>query len=903
MAGPVFLKQPDGSMVPFSSAEEARAFQARGGGPAPGEMGYDRTTGVPTVATAAPLPEGTPEPVATGPLNMTKNGRVVEMAQEDVARARDMGWATATDADVQAAREMRSAGSPFGRGGFFSELGNELIAGTEALASGLVGSATALTNLAGITQGASGHGAVAHFEATALNLFGAQLSHEQSERRLRYRAQQNEIGAAVGEITSYVVAGGALTKGLGLAAKAATGAEALGLGARAAIGAAEGLGTGAIAVREEAWVQDREITGADVLAQALPMALFGAAMPLGIAAGGKTLRAGAAQAKKVFGAASKLKPSALAGEMEAAGKKLGVDVEGLRASAEVSKRLKAEHETLSSLGVNPQEYAKRAAGRSPGKHADVDKVIQEDLSRYYKAKLSNGEHVATGAQDRPGIIENANRRLQWETEATKKVDDMIESSGVSVNVDDLRSRLSSSAPRGEWDVANPKADAFDQVAKTLDENARSLGKRELSGADLQQLRLNLLSNAKGENGAVFASAAETVESLIKEKMEGATAKEFAEALADKRVSRELSKGAKRQIEAQGMGGFDSIQENAAQYAIGVAQAPFHPLAAATRQIKAASQFIGRPLREAKIRRNAERYFQGQAAFAEAADSAVLSLFTRTAKSLKYKLADIDFSKATGGVVPNSVGRAIVTGPAHYLNKHLYGESPDDDGQRRGVTELNNAYVRTRDLVVTQSGDMIPLMETINARVGTSDEHPMLTMELAAGVVTTMGYLSTALPKGMSQSPAMPMSPDLPPSEMEMRVFMRKFEAVMNPWSLIEQLGQGTLSKESVEAVSQAYPGFYMRLSERVQRYLGSYPGRLPYDKACQLEIMLQSPGMLVPQNRPRFQATYTQVAKMVEASAGVGPGGKPPAKPSGSAPTLSQQMRSPVNQAIDNIHN
>jgi hypothetical protein len=904
-------------MVPFASPEEARAFQARGGGPAPGEVGINRATGVRTQApmpTAPMVAEGTPEPVLTTPLNMTKNGRVMEMNPADVPRARELGWATATQEEVQGAREMRAAASPFGRGNILSEIGNELVAGTEALASGLIGSATSITNLVGATDGLSGHEVVAGVETAAMRLFGSQLTMEQQERKLRYRAEQNEIGAAVGEIASYVVLGAGAFKGAGMAAKALGGAETLGLGARVGVGAAEGFGTGAIAAREEAWVKDREITGMDILSQALCSALFGAALPLAAFGAGKAARTSARQLKKVFGGVKKLNPAALAGEAEAAAKRAGIDVDAIRADGETSKRLVSHRETLDSLGVDTRSYVADAAASSPDKYLAADKVIQEDLTRYYNAKFTNGKQVAHPGQSRPAIIQSANNRIQWADETTKKVDDLIAGSDIRVSADTLRARISGLADKGEWNVAKSRGglasrrgpgwvatDPFDKISVALKRH-----KADLTGTELQSLRRDLISNAAipGEDASAFASAAEALEELVKETLPKDAAKEFAEAMADKRVARKLAEGAKNQIKSLGSGGFDSIQESAAQFGVGVAQAPFHSLAGGAKQLKAVAQAVGRPMREYKLRRNAERFYQGQAAFAEAADSAILSAFTRTAKSVKYALTNLDFSKATGGVVPNSVGRAIVTGPAQYLNRQLYGDSADND--RHSATTLNNSYVRVRDMVIKSAGDMFPLVETINAKMGTADQHPMLTMEVSGGVALTMGYLQTALPKGTPQSPAMPMSPDLPPSETEMRVFMRKFEAVMNPWSVIEQLGQGTLSKESIDAVSTAYPGFYMRLSERVMRYLGSYPGRLPYDKACQMEIMLKSPGMLVPQNRPRFQATYTQVSKLVEANAAAGPpggGGQAPQKGTGSSPTLAQQMRSPVNQAIDNIHN
>src|SRR6187549_1246836 len=368
----VFVKQ-DGKLIPFNSAEEARAFQTRGQPEAPAPEAAPAPTPAASaagaVAPTAPalggnqLPpevpvEGTTPP-HTEPLPMIKNGRIRKIPPENIGRAREMGWATATEGDIEVAREKFQGANPFGNKSPAAEIGNSLVAGAEAAASTLIAPLAAV-------QGTTGHEVIAGAQNMAMQLFGEQLSVEQSERRVRYRAQAHETAAFVGEMGAYI--------GLAAAGGAALAAGAGAAGAGAALGSTAGqLATGFagnaamsnLALREDAWVHDREITATDIVSTTLIGGLIGIAAP----AGGVVLRKGAEGLKNVFGAAKKLKPGALAGEAENAAvglaEKAGVDTGALRSAGERSRLQRANAGQLEVLGVSPQEYSKGAAMRSP----------------------------------------------------------------------------------------------------------------------------------------------------------------------------------------------------------------------------------------------------------------------------------------------------------------------------------------------------------------------------------------------------------------------------------------------------------------------------------------------------------------------------------------------------------
>lgn len=80
-----------------------------------------------------------------------------------------------------------------------------------------------------------------------------------------------------------------------------------------------------------------------------------------------------------------------------------------------------------------------------------------------------------------------------------------------------------------------------------------------------------------------------------------------------------------------------------------------------------------------------------------------------------------------------------------------------------------------------------------------------------------------------------------PSDSQMAKFQRYVEAVENPLSVVDDLDNGTLTREAAEALQIVYPRIFQQLQEKVMTTLNSSEDVVPYNKRLQLGILLNIP--------------------------------------------------------------
>jgi len=277
------------------------------------------------------------------------------------------------------------------------QLGEQIGAGIEGAAAGMIGAATAIPQLAlaGVEYGADaiGAGGVAAGAAGAREAIGgrelldsvASIAHHialpeneadaalnEWRMRARARAQQYAGTAQAGELAGSL-AGIAVTGGMGITGAgdaAASGAARLagGVGGKLASatarGVVEGAAFGAAGAQDEAWVAERQLTGEQVLASAGVSGLLGGALSFGASGAGSLIR-GAKGA--IRGGASKVDDFASA----------------IR-DANDGAIVKAAQETLGEdVGAQVPQYAREiAAGKEirPKIVAEATKSITDDLT-------------------------------------------------------------------------------------------------------------------------------------------------------------------------------------------------------------------------------------------------------------------------------------------------------------------------------------------------------------------------------------------------------------------------------------------------------------------------------------------------------------------------------------------
>lgn len=136
----------------------------------------------------------------------------------------------------------------------------------------------------------------------------------------------------------------------------------------------------------------------------------------------------------------------------------------------------------------------------------------------------------------------------------------------------------------------------------------------------------------------------------------------------------------------------------------------------------------------------------------------------------------------------------------------------------------------------------------------ADDAPNVAAALKQQSTAAVRYLQSALPP---PPPFSPLNAKQKPaySDAQIRAFARKLEAVHDPWTVLQRLENGTLTKEHIEALRTVYPSLYQDVVQRSIEH-ATRQSTLPY--AAQLRLQQLTGAPLVPsvQRVSAFQSMY-----------------------------------------------
>ena len=101
------------------------------------------------------------------------------------------------------------------------------------------------------------------------------------------------------------------------------------------------------------------------------------------------------------------------------------------------------------------------------------------------------------------------------------------------------------------------------------------------------------------------------------------------------------------------------------------------------------------------------------------------------------------------------------------------------------------------------------------------------------------FLQVAMPKNPRSNLVFKSKVKWEPSDVELNTFERKYRAVLDPFSIIDDLNQGTLRKESMDAVEAVYPKLYNEMKNRVLTAIQDTD--VSYQKRLKLSLLLGLP--------------------------------------------------------------
>jgi hypothetical protein len=182
---------------------------------------------------------------------------------------------------------------------------------------------------------------------------------------------------------------------------------------------------------------------------------------------------------------------------------------------------------------------------------------------------------------------------------------------------------------------------------------------------------------------------------------------------------------------------------------------------------------------------------------------------------------------------DSIPKALIdfpkAAPARVINKisDLTRDEKDDNFEElsKKITEAaaNPASLDSKLEAVTALSDM---------------GAPSVAIKVTDKIHQTYQYLSEVLPKPLTPNNPLVKSKGFKPSDAELNKFKRQMEAALNPFVIIEDLNNGSLTVEQVQTVDTLYPDIMNRIRESVYDTVAKNPIQVPYNKRLKLSLLL-----------------------------------------------------------------
>ena len=114
--------------------------------------------------------------------------------------------------------------------------------------------------------------------------------------------------------------------------------------------------------------------------------------------------------------------------------------------------------------------------------------------------------------------------------------------------------------------------------------------------------------------------------------------------------------------------------------------------------------------------------------------------------------------------------------------------------------------------------------------------PGVTGSMYNTATRAMTFLDSKIPR--SPVPTKPLSPQWIPSKAEIGVFNRYYDVVEDPLVILKQVKQGTLTSESLEALTVVYPKLYQSMREEFVERIAETNGKIPYQTKMMLSMFM-----------------------------------------------------------------
>jgi len=174
---------------------------------------------------------------------------------------------------------------------------------------------------------------------------------------------------------------------------------------------------------------------------------------------------------------------------------------------------------------------------------------------------------------------------------------------------------------------------------------------------------------------------------------------------------------------------------------------------------------------------------------------------------------------------------------------------------------DKAVQETVDRIAAMQADPRRLVERGTRLDALAKHAPQTAQAVALNAAAVAGFLGSRLPQGFSPMRLGAM-PDIKYDDAEIAKFARTLRAATDPLSVLDDMKDGTLSREGVEAVKELYPKLYTDMQQRVMQAVSSPRAQknMTYETRVRLGMLLDIPAdaTLDPQFIQTVQATFAK---------------------------------------------
>lgn len=243
-----------------------------------------------------------------------------------------------------------------------------------------------------------------------------------------------------------------------------------------------------------------------------------------------------------------------------------------------------------------------------------------------------------------------------------------------------------------------------------------------------------------------------------------------------------------------------------------------------------------------------------AAFDDKAGAAIVGFMSASAKRA---------GRVASGVVSKGPAIAVV-GSRGKMADTFAGMVHDEDIKRSD----DPPAIKAADQLLRYAADPGRLIENAHRAVDGAEKYaPQTKNAIMAAATRAAGFLASKVPATVRGNPMERRDRKMSPAEE--RKFYRYARAVQDPGTILEDLENGTLTREGVEAVREVYPRIYEDIVQKLATAIAEQPQKFAYIDRVQLSILMSQP--FDQTTRPEYiqaaQQGYTAQAQAQQPSA------------------------------------